>query len=929
MHVKDKPMRLFHTVVVLGVAAFSAAHVDAAMEPGTLRCEYLTNPLAVDVARPRLSWTVASDVRGDAQTAYRIVAASAPELLAKDQGDLWDTGKVASDATAQIAYAGRALEPGAACYWKVRVWDAAGAESPWSAAAMWRAGRMGNGNWAAKWIDVPGEVAERRPASLFRKEAVIEKPIRSAMAYISALGVYELQINGQRVGEQILAPEWTDYHVRVQYQTYDVTGLLTRGENAFAATVGDGWYSGRIGLSNIVPNGPTWGHYGKNPKLLMQVEVEFEDGTRQQIVTDGSWTCSLEGPIRRNDTLDGEVQDGRKELPGWDKAGYDDTAWTAANASEIGEKPLLVAQCNEPIRVIEELKPIGLTEPKPGVFVYDLGQNMVGWCRFAHEAPAGTTATFRYGEALNDDGTLYTANLRGAPQTDAYTYRGGGAETFEPHFTYHGFRYVEVTGLPAKPAQDALLGRVFNSSSPEIGAFECSSELLNKLAHNILWTQRANMMSVPTDCPQRDERLGWMGDIQVYSQTAIFNMDMAGFFTKWLQDVRDNQAADGRFPDFAPHPFDYNARFSGVPAWGDAGVFVPWRVYENYGDTRLLETHFEAARRWVDYIHAANPDLIWSQGRNNDYNDWLNADTLKLENWPKSGGAVPPEVLATAFFARSTEYVSRMADVIGRKDDAATYGSLAKAIKAAFCREFVAADGRIKGDTQAGYALALNFEMLPEEMREKAVGHMLAGLVKYNGHISTGIQSTIRMMLELSRAGYDDVAYKLINNRTMPSWGYSIEQGSTTIWERWDGYVVGRGFQDPGMNSLNHWAIGAVGEWMYKTILGINAGAPGYKKIVIRPVPGGGLTYAKGHYDSIRGRIAVDWTLDGGAYALKVSIPANTTATVYVPAASAEQVQENGKPVADVAGIRSVESEKVGFVAFDVGSGEYAFAVKQ
>ncbi|MFA6240790.1 MAG: glycoside hydrolase family 78 protein [Candidatus Hydrogenedentales bacterium] len=921
-------MRTVTSLLLLTLASFAASYCDAAMTADTLRCEYLVNPLAVDALQPRLSWTVASELRGDAQTAYQVLVASTPELLDEDQGDLWDSGKVMSDATAQVAYAGKALAPGISCWWKVCAWDTAGAPSPWSAAATWRVGRLTNDAWTAKWIEAPGEITDRRPASMFRKAVSIDKPIKRATAYATALGVYELRINGQRAGDHILAPEWTDYNVRVQYQAYDVTALLAAGDNALAATVGDGWYSGRIGLSNIVPNGPAWGHYGKNPRFLLQLEVEFADGTRQQIITDNSWKCSLEGPIRRNDMLDGEVQDGRKELPGWDKPGYDDNAWAAVTASDIAAKPLLVAQCNEPIRVIEELKPVALTEPKPGTFIYDLGQNMVGWCRFTHEAPADTTATFRYGEALNDDGTLYTANLRGAPQTDAYTYRGGGPEDFEPHFTYHGFRYVEITGLPAKPEQDALLGRVFNSSSPEIGAFECSSDLLNKLAHNILWTQRANMMSVPTDCPQRDERLGWMGDIQVFSQTAIFNMDMAGFFTKWLQDVRDDQAADGRFPDFAPHPFGYNERFSGVPAWGDAGVFVPWRVYENYGDTRLLEVHFDAARRWVDYIRTANPDLLWSKGRNNDYNDWLNADTLKLDNWPKTGGAVPPEVLATAFFARSTELVGRMADVIGRNDDAAKYGALASDIKAAFCKAFVAPDGRIKGDTQAGYALALNFDMLPEDMREKAVTHMLAGLVQYNGHISTGIQTTIRMMLELSRAGHDDVAYKLINNRTMPSWGYSIDQGSTTIWERWDGYVVGRGFQDPGMNSLNHWAIGAVGEWMYKTILGITPGSPGYKHIIICPVPGGGLTFAKGHYDSIRGRIAVDWKVDGGMYTLNVSIPANTTATVYVPAASPEAVQEGGKPVSEVAEVKRTDSARLGFEAFEVASGTYVFTAK-
>ncbi len=1060
----------------------------------TLRCEYLSNPLAVDAPTPRLSWLLESNERGQRQTAYRILAASSPQLLERNQGDLWDSGVVNSDQSIQVEYRGKPLPSRTRVWWKVRAWDKNNVASRWSDPATWCMGLLEPADWQARWVEAPinpptfkaahngyhsalakrPDVAkwvmidlgcpqrieavqlhpaqpydwkaqtpgflfpvrfrietsdsadfakckivvdqtaqdvpnpgthaprytfeavsaryvrlfvtklahrdadvfafalaqmrvfagqtnvalnnpvtapdcadgswsrpaltngllnsqaavtpERLPAPMMRKSFRIGAPVTRAVAYVSAMGLYELHLNGQRVGDQILAPEWTDYHKRIQYQAYDVTHLLKKGDNAVGAILGDGWYAGRIGLAFIVPGGPAFGIYGPIPRLIAQIEVQLSNGQTERIVTDSSWRVTLDGPTRINDILDGETQDARKELPGWDTAAFEESAWKPVRVvDKVSAR--LVAQCNEPIRVTRELKPKGLSQPKPGVYVYDLGQNMVGWVRFKARAAGGTTMVLRYGEAINPDGTLYTANLRGAAQIDRYTFRSDRPEVFEPRFTYHGFRFVEVSGLPSRPALEDMTGRVFHSSSPDVGQFACSSGLLTQLWENIFWTQRANLMSTPTDCPQRDERLGWMGDIQVYSQTACFNMDMAGFFTKWVRDVRDDQADDGRYPDFAPHPFGYNQRFSGVPAWGDAGTVVPWRTYQNYGDTRMLAEHLESAKRWVEYIRGKNPDLIWRNGRNNDYNDWLNADTLKLNDWPKTGGAVPQEVLATAFFAHSTEIVGKMAAVLGRKDDAERYARLFADIKAAFCNSFVAPDGRITGDTQAGYALALHFNLIPNSQREAAVRHMIEGIARYKGHISTGIQSTIRMMLELTRTGHNDLAYTLINNRSMPSWLYSIDQGATSVWERWDGYVHGRGFQDPGMNSLNHWAIGAVGEWIYRVILGINADDthPAYKHFVIRPRSGGGLTWAKGQYHSIHGLIAVGWTLDHGR--LDVSIPANTTATVYVPGRNIAAVRESGHPATEAEGVRFLRVED-GTIVFEVDSGRYSFTVR-
>jgi alpha-L-rhamnosidase len=1069
-----------------------------AVVPSCLRCEYRVDPLGIDVRQPRLSWVVESDQRVQRQTACQILVATSPDRLTEDAADLWNTGKVLSDDSVHVTYAGKPLSSRMQAYWKVQVWDRNGRPSAWSEPASWTMGLLEASDWQGEWMAVPLDPAqwisphngfhsalasspdvakwvvldlgrsqtidavqlhparpydwpdtpgflfpvrfridvadaadfrefrtvldrtesdvpnpgtesprytvgpvmarfvrlfvtrlarrdaeqhgfalaqmrvfwgdknvalnavvtaadaidsggwsrrnlvngvlasrresggERQPAPLLRKTFRLAERPRRAIVYASALGLYELHINGHRVGDQVLAPEWTDYNQRVQYQAHDVTDLLMPGDNVLAAVLGDGWYAGRIGLSGIVPGGPPWGIYGRKPRLLAQLEVELPDGQPQRVLSDATWRVNSDGPIRANDLLDGESYDARREVPGWDAPGFDDSAWQLVQAAPLTAAPRLVAQPNEPIRVVRELKPVAVSEPQPGVFVFDVGQNMVGRCRLRTRAAPGTTVTLRHGEALNPDGTVYTANLRGAAQTDRYTFRTGEPEEFEPRFTYHGFRYVEMSGLPTKPAEDALVGRVFHSAAPETGRFECSSPMLTRLMQNIVWTQRANLMSVPTDCPQRDERLGWMGDIQAFAQTACFNMDMAGFFTKWLCDVRDAQAADGRFPDFAPHPFGSNERFAGAPAWADAGVFVPWVAYVNYGDTRLIEQNYDAMRRWVELVRTNNPELIWRNGRGNDYGDWLNGDTLKLDGWPQSGGAVPKDVLATAYFAQSAALLAKMAGVLGRGDHAAEYGQLADQIRSAFCRAFVKPDGSIEGDTQAGYALALHFDLLPESLRPAATARLLNAIDRYNGRLSTGIQTSHRLMLELTRAGHNDIAYQQVNNRTVPSLGYMIDRGATTIWERWDGYVPDRGFQDPGMNSFNHWAFGAVGEWMYRTISGIEPDPdhPGYRQFSIRPRPGGGLSWARAEYSSIRGKIVSDWRLDNGVLGVHVVIPANTKATVHVPAASARDVSENGKPASQSPGVRFLHMAD-GAAVFAVESGSYQFAAAQ
>jgi len=905
-----------------------------------LRCEYLKDPLGIDATQPRLSWILQADERGQKQTAYRVLAAATLETLAKDQGDLWDSGRVESDQTIHVEYAGKPLCSRMQCYWKVQIWDKAGQPSPWSDPASWTMGLLNASDWDAAWIAAaPARSSSQDekidpmtiPATMVRKEFELRGAIEGAVVSATGLGLYELRINGRRVGDQLLAPEWTRFSKRIQYQTYDVTSLLRADGNAIGAQMGGGWWTGPLSAPPSLENAQLC--------FLLRLDVELADGSRQAIVTDPSWQASTDGPIRRSGIYFGETYDATHEMPGWDQPGFAAVGWRPVQVlphPKDSKDAVLVAPCNEPIRVVQELRRIGMTEPRSGMYVFDMGQNMVGWCRLKVDAPAGTKITVRHAEALNDDGTIYTASLRGAAQINEYTWRGGEAE-LEPHFTYHGFRYAEVAGLPGRPTDGAVVGRVFHSAAPETGVFSCSNELINKIMHCVEWGQRGNMMSVPTDCPQRTERLGWMGDMQTFSQTAVFNRDMAGFFTKVVQDIRDSQCADGRFPHLAPHPFSMERLASSEshefgPGWSDAGTIIPWRVYQNYADLRMLRQHFESAKRWIEFVHGNNPNWLWRNNCGGQPSDWLNGDMVgayagvELPGYPQGISAVPNEVFATAFFAHSTEIVAKMAAVLGKTDDAVKFVKLFSDIKVAFNREYVAADGRIQGDTQAGYALALHFNLLDDSLRPKAVEHLLDGIRKYNDHPSTGIQATHRMMLELSRDGHHDEACRLINLRTVPSWGHMVEMGATTIWERWDGYVPGRGFQDPGMNSFNHWALGSVGEWVWRELAGIHPDEdqPGYKHFSIRPRPCGDLAWVKARYDSIRGPIVSEWRIADDRFELHVAIPANTTATVRVPAKLAESILEGGTLATTAKGVRFTHMEDAAAL-FDVESGDYVF----
>ncbi len=747
------------------------------------------------------------------------------------------------------------------------------------------------------------------PAQYLRKRFVVEQPIKRATLYASALGNYYPYLNGRQVGDAYFAPGWTDYKVRVYYNTYDVTDQIEEGFNVLGAVLGDGWYSGFIGWGRLRD------HYGTDPRFSAELLLEFADGTSKVIMTDDSWKAAT-GPILEGDFLMGETYDARAELADWSEATTDDATWPRVDVAEtIGIK--IEPHPGVPVREFQEIKPIGRTEPAGGTYVFNMGTNFAGVARLkVRDAQPGQKIVLRFAERLNPDGTIYVTNLRGARATDTYICKGEGTEIWRPHFTFHGFQYVEVTGYPGEPDMDAISGIELTSATPVVGHFECSDVVSNKLYHNICQTQRANFIEVPTDCPQRDERLGWMGDAQIYVRTATYNTDVAAFFTKWLVDVDDAQLKNGAFSDVSPRIV---AMAGGVAAWGDAGVICPWTIYQVYGDKRILADHYDAMEKWIAYCKGTTNGTLLRPAHG--YGDWLSIQA----NTPK-------EVLATAYFAYSTKLVAKTAEVLGKTQDAKKYNQLFADIKKAFNDAYVGDDGRIKGNTQTDYVLALAFDLLDEADQKRAIKYLVDDIQQRDWHLSTGFVGTKDLMTTLTRCGRTDVAYVLFHNDTFPSWGFSIAHGATSIWERWDGWTPEKGFQDPGMNSFAHYSFGAVGEWMFKTLGGIDTDGPAYKHIIIRPRPNGKLAWAKTSYDSIRGEIATAWEIDikeddgqrQEHLRLDVTIPANTTATVYVPTTNPASIREGGRSAVAVDTVQFVGTED-DCAVFKIGSGKYRF----
>lgn len=886
------------------------------LTPHNLTCEYFTNPLGLDVRQPRLSWVSSATARGARQTAYQILVNSPDSVV-------WDSGKVVSDSSAHVPYGGPALQPSQRYYWRVRLWDESDVVSEWSAAAFWETGLLDVANWQAEWItpDWDDDLSQPQPAPLLRRNFSAAGSLVEARLYATSLGLYELRLNGQRVGEAVLTPGWTSYDHHLQYQTYDVTALIREGPNAVGAILGDGWYRGYLGFEgrrNL---------YGERLALLLQLHLKYEDGRVEVVSSDGHWRAAR-GPIQMSDIYLGESYDARQERPGWDQTGYDDGDWRGVRILDHA-KSILVAQIAPPVRRHEQLRPMISRSPR-GETILDFGQNMVGWVRLRARGPAGTTITLRHAEVLQE-GNLYTENLRKAKQTTCYTLKGttDADEVFEPHFTFQGFRYVAVEGFPGEPTLDDFTGIVLHSDTPPSGTFDCSNALINQLQHNIVWGQKGNFVDVPTDCPQRDERLGWTGDAQVFIRTACFNMNVAAFFTKWLRDLHADQLPNGSVPFVVPDVLGRGPALTlrvntpaGSAAWGDAAVICPWTIYLCYGDTRLLAEQYPSMAGWVEYMRSqADEDYVWRKGFH--FGDWLDYRGFEaLLPAPVTNN----ELIATAFFAYCAELLSNAARVLGKAGDAERYADLAQKVKAAFSGEFVTAAGRVGPNTQTAYVLALHFDLLPEQLRPLAAARLAEEVRKNYYHLTTGFVGTPYLCHVLSRYGYTDVAYELLNQESYPSWLYPVKKGATTIWERWDGIKPDGSFQHAGMNSFNHYAYGAIGEWLYSVVAGleIDPAEPGYKHLLCQPQAGGGLTYARATLDTPYGAVSSAWELTEADFRLSLTVPANARATVRLPARSLTAVTEGGQPLALGNGIYSFQvADKVAII--EVGSGSYEF----
>ena len=889
----------------------------------SLFCEYRTNPLGLDRTTPRLSWRMETGRPGARQTAYRILAASSVEQLQAGGADLWDSGKIESDRSVHVPYAGKKLDSRQRVHWKVIVWDEAG-EPAESDPAWFEMGLLKRRDWKARWIgaELVGGPHSTIPAPFLRRSFQLSGQVKSARLYVTALGLYDVTINGQPAGDTVLAPGWTDFDRRVRYDVFDVTPLLAVGENVLGAVLGDGWAVGHI----------MWGprqNYFDRPRLLAQLEVTLVDGRSVTILSDGAWKYQF-GPLLENDILMGEAYDARLELPGWDAPGYDDRRWQRVELF-AGPAAALVSTNGPDVRRIEELAPVAEPVDQGSIertrYVFDLGQNMVGRVRLRGRAPAGTTVTLRFAEVLAPSGEIYTENLRTARATDYYTFRGGGEEVWEPRFTFHGFRYVELVDYPGPATRETITGIVLHSDMRPTGSFECSEPLLNQLQHNIVWGQKGNFVDIPTDCPQRDERLGWTGDIQVFSRTAAFNFDIAGFMTKWLQDLIDSQSRSGSIPPVAPSRSPL-PMIDGGPAWADAIVICPWTIYLCYGDQGILAKCYDAMSKFMEFIIRESPGRIRCAP---DYEGWPG-----FGDWLSINANTPRDLIGTAFLAYDAALMAQIAEILGKRRDAARYRRLWRDTRAAFAARFLKGSrvtrdsgapsaarrqmewadaistGNLKAvdygpassevfntnlftPTQTAYVLALHFDLLPDELRPRAVEELVADLERRNMHLSTGFVGTPYLPHVLSQGGRLDIAYALLAQRTWPGWLYPVTQGATTIWERWDGWTEENGFQSAQMNSFNHYAYGAIGAWLYSTVAGIEIDplAPGYKHVILRPQPGGGLTGAHGKLQTLFGEIVSDWKVNGDRFEWTVVVPPNTRATVHLPGGTGHAITLN------------------------------------
>lgn len=1063
--------RRFMTTAGVAAAAPLAAPASAQPAPAGgltvagLLTEQIDRPLGLEVARPRLSWRLEGEGRGLRQGAYRIVAASRPEILAEGRGDLWDSGRVASDRCLEVEYAGPPLRSAERVWWRVEAWDAEGKAARPSQPSWFEMGLLTSGDWQAQWVAVQTEaekadraaglrwiwsedplapraqkfrfafdlaaapveaellvsakdhllglwvngeplavpkklawgtmspwpvrlkrgrnvvcvealadvegffppdggaiasllrirmadgrvqrlasgpnwrvsdaeaagwtapgfddqawpqavVSKARvhnepwpsvPPMLLRRPFSVERPVARARLYATALGAHDARINGKRVGDARLAPEITVAADHILYQTYDVTPLLRPGANALGVVVGDGWYGAAFGWRM-----ERFG-FGPGPRrFLGQLVIDYADGDREVIASGPDWRMSY-SPILSSGIYDGEAFDGRLRQPGWDTPEFQPTfPWTSTEPA-AAPKTRLVSQVSPPIRAVETLALVKVWSPTPGVQVYDFGQNFSGWCRLKAHGPAGTTIRLRFAEILKPSGEIDVANLRWAKATDVVTLAGDAEpESFEPHFTYHGFRYVELSGYPGAPPADALTAIVAHTDCKPTGALQVANPLVQQIWSNALWSQRSNFFAVPTDCPQRDERMGWMGDIQVFLDAAAFNMDVDAFIRRFLLEVRAAQTPDGAYPIVVPQPLSFPDVVTA--GWSEAGLILPWTLWRRYGDTRVIEDNWSAMNRWMTYVGEANPDFVWRQKRGLDLGDWLSVDAVKPDD-----ETTPRVLVATAYWAYSAQLMAEMAEAVGRRDEALRFQRLRADIGTAFAAEFVRPDGLVGNGSQTSCVLALKFGLVAPDLCARVAERLAADIRKRGMRLSTGFLGTPYLLDVLADNGQVEVAVSLLLQTEYPSWGYMVRKGATTMWERWNGDVG-----DVAMNSYNHYAFGAVVGFMYRRLAGLAPSAPGFARLEVRPLYDPRIGRVKAEHQCRLGRVASEVDGDAtGLTRLALTVPVGAVAEVRLPV-RAQPWRESGRKLAGRRDVRVLERTP-GELRLEVGSGSYVF----
>ena len=890
------------TVFAICFACSGTAAETISWQPSHLRCEYLDNPIGIDTPKPRFFWWLEIPGRGKSQTAYQILVASNPSVLARDQGDEWDSGKVSSADTIQIVYKGKPLESGRDYYWKVRSWNNIGEPGPYSTAAHFSMGLLSRDDWKGSWIG-GGAAAGNE----FRKAFSVDGKVVRARAYITALGYYELHVNGKRVGNRVLDPAWTTYPKRVLYSTYDLTSVLQSGSNAIGVMIGGGWATLSEAAIHLEP-------YYSSPAFLLQVNIQFADGRAISVSSDGSWK-TMRGPVREDSVYNGEIYDALYETPGWDTPGFDDSKWSSAQVVN-GSDGVRSAEMMPPILVVDTVVPTNLTSPAPGVYVFDMGQNLSGWASLLVHGPAGAQVTMRYAELLDENGMINRENLRAAKSRDIFILSGHGLESYEPRFTYHGFRYIEVTGFPGTPRIDSVRARVVHTAVDSIGGFVASKQILNDIHKAILWSQATNLFGIPTDCDQRDERKGWLGDAQITADEAVQNFDMAAFYTNFIRDIGDEQAPDGSLPGTAPFRHgDLHADLG----WESAYPILAWEMWKEYGDRRILEQNEAGIKKYVAFLRTHSVDNVL-HGHFGHEGDWMETEHTSLD------------YMADIWYFYDLDLLAKIEGTLGNSADAGTYEQLAQGTRDALNRIYFNPDtNQYANGTQTANAMALYLNLPPPDRRTAVAGNLTNDITYYhNTHTTSGFIGVRYELPVLTAMGRSDLAYELSVQTTFPSWGYMLQKGGTTLWELWQDK------SGPSMNSRNHIMFGSVGGWFYHALAGIDqepAGAS-YERIRIDPQIVEDLRWASATTETIRGTVSSSWTRTPTAITMQVTIPVGANAIVTIPNAnqstallikeSDRVVWQNGHFVSGDMGVNSARQQG-NAVAFSVSAGSYSF----